>query len=201
MIKIEYIIKNKNAIDEVAKQLKTQDIEYLINLLNEKNNEVRYTAFLLLQSRSQMFSDVYKYWQDFCKKLSNSNSYQRSIGIMLIAENNRWDDQNKFEDIIDIYLSHCEDEKFITARQTIQSINKWIMYKKGLLSLVVRKLISIDISKYKDSQGKLLLVDIIRVLSEIQKIQPTNDIVEYIDNAIKGEYLNNKDIKEIEKLF
>ncbi len=75
------------------------------------------------------------------------------------------------------------------------------MYKKGLLSLVVRKLISIDISKYKDSQRKLILVDIIRVLSEIQKIQPTNDIMEYIDNAIKCEYLNNKDIKEIQKLF
>ncbi|NFE82325.1 winged helix-turn-helix transcriptional regulator [Clostridium sporogenes] len=95
----------------------------------------------------------------------------------------------------------CEDEKFITARQTILSINKWIMYKKGLLSLAVRKLISIDISKYKDSQGKLLLLDIISVLSQIQKIQPTNDVVEYIDNAIKGEYLNNKDINEIEKLF
>ncbi|MCR1974772.1 hypothetical protein NSA52_11635 [Clostridium sporogenes] len=201
MIKIEYLIENKNTIDEVAKQLNTKDIEYLINLLNEKNNEVRYTAFLLLQSRSQMFSDVYKYWKDFCQKLSNSNSYQRSIGIMLIAENNRWDDQNKFEDIIDIYLSHCEDEKFITAGQTIQSINKWIMYKKGLLSLVVRKLISIDISRYKDSQGKLILLDIINVLSEIQKIQPTNDIMEYIDNVIKGEYLNNKDINEIEKLF
>ncbi|MCW6079439.1 hypothetical protein [Clostridium sporogenes] len=91
----------------------------------------------------------------------------------------------------------CEDEKFITATQTIQSINKWIMYKKGLLSLVVCKLISIDISKYKDSQGKLILLDIISVLSQIQKIQPTNDVVEYIDNAIKGEYLNNKDINEI----
>ncbi len=105
MIKIEYLIENKNTIDESANQLNTNDIEYLINLLNEKNNEVRYTAFLVLQSRSQMFSDVYKYWQDFCKKLSNSNSYQRSIGIMFIAENNRWDDQNKFEDIIDMYLS------------------------------------------------------------------------------------------------
>ncbi len=75
------------------------------------------------------------------------------------------------------------------------------MYKKGLLSLVVRKLISIDISKYKDNQGKLILLDIISVLSQIQKIQPTNDIVEYINNAIRGECLNKKDIKEIEKLF
>ncbi len=67
MIKIEYLIENKNTIDEVAKQLNTNDIEYLINLLNEKNNEVRYTAFLVLQSSSQMFSDIYKYWKDFAK--------------------------------------------------------------------------------------------------------------------------------------
>ncbi len=68
MIKIEYLIENKNTIDEVAKQLNTNDIEYLINLLNEKKYEVRYTAFLVLQSSSQMFSDVYKYWKDFLQK-------------------------------------------------------------------------------------------------------------------------------------
>ncbi len=36
MIKIEYLIENKNTIDESANQLNTNDIEYLINLLNEK---------------------------------------------------------------------------------------------------------------------------------------------------------------------
>nr|WP_207714663.1 hypothetical protein [Clostridium tetanomorphum] len=181
--------------------MESDDIKYLISLLNEKKDKIRYTAFLVLQSRSKLYSDVYTYWEDFSQKLNSSNSYQRSIGIMLIAENIRWDEQNKFEEIADIYLSNCDDEKFITARQTIQSISKWILYKKSLLPLVINKLISIDISKRKDSQQKLLLLDIIAILSEIHKIQPSSDILEYVFGVTTGGILDSKAIKQVKKLF
>jgi len=141
MITIEILLKNKNQIGEVSKQLETEDIKFLVNLLDEKNEEIRYAAFLALQSRSEYSPDVYTYWDDFSQKLSSSNSYQRSIGIMLLAENVRWDNQNKFEGLAESYLYHCEDEKFITSRQTIQSINKWISYKENLLPAVMQRYI------------------------------------------------------------
>lgn len=201
MITIEFLLDNKNQVGEVSKQLETVDIKFLVNLLNEKNDEIRYAAFLALQSRSEFASDVYNYWDDFSQKLSSSNSYQRSIGIMLIAENVRWDKQNKFEGIAENYLSHCDDEKFITSRQTIQSISKWISYKENLFPAVINKLISMNILKYKESQRKLLLMDILNVLSQIQKIKPCKDIEKYVNDAVTGSILDKKAVKQVEKLF
>ena len=49
---------------------------------------------LLLQGRSLEFEDVYPYWDVLVEKLGSANSYQRSLRLMLIAENVRWDHCN-----------------------------------------------------------------------------------------------------------
>jgi hypothetical protein len=56
-----------------------------------KDDTFRYKCFLLLQGRSEKYPDVYPYWELFVQKLDSTNSYQRSLGLMLIAENVRWD--------------------------------------------------------------------------------------------------------------
>ncbi|MDV3429291.1 MAG: hypothetical protein LIR50_20080 [Bacillota bacterium] len=201
MLTIDFLLKNKNQIGEVSKQLEMDDIKFLVNLLNEKNDEIRYAAFLALQSRSEYSPDVYTYWDDLSERLGSSNSYQRSIGIMLIAENVRWDKQNKFDELAESYLSHCDDEKFITSRQTIQSINKWISYKENLFQAVMQKLMSIGISKYKETQRKLLQMDILNVLSQIQKIKPCNAIEKYVKVVVTGSILDKKAVKQVQKLF
>lgn len=49
--------------------------------------------------------DVYPFWDTFRAKLNSDNSYQRSIGIMLIAENTRWDTRDHILQTIDAYLN------------------------------------------------------------------------------------------------
>lgn len=58
-----------------------------------------------------------------------------------------------------------------------------------------------DILKYKESQRKLLLMDILNVLSQIQKIKPCNDIEKYLIDAVTGGILDKKAVKQVEKLF
>jgi hypothetical protein len=94
-----------------------------------KDDNIRYQAFLILQSRSIFFNDVYSFWDTFRDKLKSDNSYKRSIGLMLIAENVRWDEQNRMEDTIDEYLKLLNDEKPITIRQCIQSLGKVAQFK------------------------------------------------------------------------
>lgn len=69
---------------------------------------------------------VYTYWDIFREKLKSDNSYQRSIGLMLIADNARWDTQNRMEETIYDYLKCLSDEKPITVRQCIRSLVKII---------------------------------------------------------------------------
>ena len=96
----------------------------LVELLNEKDDNLRYHAFLLLQNRSQINSDVYPFWDELVSKFTSTNSYHRSIGLMLIADNVRWDQEGKFEPLLETYLSFVDDEKPITVRQCIQSLVK-----------------------------------------------------------------------------
>ena len=198
---IDQLLSNKDSTGELAKVLDTDDIKMLIGLLNEKDDKLRYAAFLTLQNRSKIYPDVYTYWDTLSSKLTSDNSYWRSIGIMLIAENIKWDTQNKFDDIAEEYLSHCDDEKFITARQTIHSINIWITYKEQLFPMVTEKLTSIDVSTRKNTQRKLLIMDILTVLSQIQKVKPDSIITNYVLHVTTGGYLDAKSINLANKMF
>ena len=133
MITLENIMSiPKCDLQDTSKDLSNSDIPQLVKWLSLKDDDIRYKAFLLLQSRSISFNDVYPFWDAFREKLNNDNSYQRSIGLMLIAENVRWDAENRMEDTIDEYLALLKDEKPITIRQCIQSLGKVAKFKPNL---------------------------------------------------------------------
>ncbi|MCX7614239.1 MAG: hypothetical protein N2Z65_00620 [Clostridiales bacterium] len=201
MLTVEYLLDNKENLNELVSEIREEDIKLLYSLLDEKKDEIRYTAFLALQKRSLLSDDVFSYWDLFCNKMESENSYQRSIGIMLIAENIRWDKENKTEDVIERYLLHCSDEKFITSRQTIQSIKIWLSFKPQLFNRIINTLINIDIKKFKETQQKLILLDIIGVLLKIEKIAPDDKVKDYIVKAMTGNILDKKSVKEIQKVI
>lgn len=200
MITLERLLSiEKNDILQVSKHLNRAELQQLIELLSEKDDKIRYQAFLLLQSRSINFDDIYPYWDIFYEKFKSSNSYERSIGLMLIAENVRWDNKNKFEKIIDEYTLHFNDEKPITVRQCIQSLQKIIPFKTQLHFIIAEKLMAIDILKIKSTMQKLVLLDILEVLTLIRKHQLNDKIESYIFNALRGGILDKKAIMIINK--
>lgn len=201
MLTIDCLCENKHNTKALCANLTADDIGFLISLLNEKNDDIRYAAFLTLQKRSELYPDVYPYWDVFCDKLESSNSYQRSIGIMLIAENVKWDRQNRFSGIFNSYMSHCTDEKFITSRQTIQSILKWIASRPELAEQTAAELVSIDISAFKATQQKLILTDILNVLAEIKQLHASDLIDGYISRAITGGLLDKKSVSSFKRLL
>lgn len=191
----------KNDISEVAKTLNSSELQQLVECLSEKDDKIRYQAFLLLQSRSVCFDDIYPYWDILCKKLNSDNSYQRSIGLMLIAENVRWDNENRFEKIIDEYTAHFNDDKPITIRQCIQSLKSIIPYKKHLHYIIADKIMAVDIPSIKATMQKLVLLDILEILTMIRKHQTNDKIESYIINALSGGVLDKKAIKQVESMM
>ena len=102
-------------------------------------------------------------------KLTSDNSYQRSLGVMLIAENIRWDSERKFAKIIGKYMACCNDEKFITARQTIQGLGTIIQSTDRYNESIKAALTNLQFSQYKDNQRKLLIKDVATTLKFIKK--------------------------------
>lgn len=202
MITIDKLLSyDKEDLAGAAESLYDEDIGQLIKWMGEKDDSIRYNSFLLLQHRSKIHNDVYPYWDTFLEKLSSPNSYQRSIGLMLMAENARWDADGRFDTDIDLFLSFCDDEKPITVRQCVQSLYTVITYKKHLYGKIADKLLSIEIIKRRESQRKILLMDILNVLIGINKQSQNDDIESYISNAMTGEILDKKAKSEVIKLL
>lgn len=111
---------------------------------------------------------------------------------MLIAENTRWDDFGKFEEIADRYLSFCDDEKPVTVRQCIQGLTKIIPYKKSCLTAIADRLIAINLMRRKETQRKILLMDILSVLVPINRLRHDERISRYLQTAMTGGILDNK---------
>ena len=202
MISLESIMLiPKENLKNASRVLNKEGIPQLIEWLNLKDDSIRYQAFLLLQNRSIFFDDVYPYWDTFRNKLKNDNSYQRNIGLMLIAENVKWDRENRMENMIDEYLILLNDERPITIRQCIQALGKIAAAKPGLNDKIASSLISFDIMAVKETMRKSILLDILNVLLIIRKGHKKGEIDTFILYALTGEILDKKSKKQIEALL
>ena len=202
MITLEELVPlEKTAIPEVSKSLEKGDIVQLVEWLEEKDDKIRYNSLLLLQSRSTTSPDVYPFWDIFKDKLKSENSYQRSIGLMLMADNTKWDVENKLDLAINDYLMLIDDEKPITVRQCIQALLKIIPYKKQLCPVMAEKLTAFDISKVRETMQKPVLLDILNVLIEIRKYHKSDDVESYILKALSGGIIDGKTKRMFEKLL
>ncbi len=144
----------KSELLATSKAIQTEDIPQLVEWLSSQDDNIRYQAFLLLQNRSAYFDDVYPFWNTFREKLKSDNSYQRSIGLMLFAENAKWDRENKMEQTIDEYLLSLNDPKPITVRQCIQSLGKIASAKPELCEKIASSLISLNPASVKETMRK-----------------------------------------------
>lgn len=189
---------SESELQEAAEALNKEDIPTLIDQLTSKDDDIRYQAFQILQTRSLLREDVYPYWEIFRNKLNSDNSYHRSIGLMLIARNAKWDTENWMEDTIDAYLSLLNDEKPITIRQCIQALEHIVSAKPVLSEQIAERLISFDLMAVRETMRKSILMDILNILLLIRKERRTDDIENYIIKALSGEILDKKSKKQIE---
>lgn len=197
----ELLLYRKEALCERAEELSAADIGPLVAWLGEQDDALRYPSFLLLMNRAKRHPDVYPYWDVFAEKLGSSNAYQRSIGLQLIAQNARWDTDGRMEAVFDEYLVHCDDEKPMVVRLCIQGLCAVVPYKPQLRRKIADTLMSIDIGARKETQRKLVLLDIISVLAAIREIEPSGVIDGYLMGAIAGGFLDRKACKEVEVLL
>jgi hypothetical protein len=163
----------KTKISQTAKNLSANDVKFLVETLAEKDDKLRYNAFLLLQENSHQSQLVYLYWDKLEQKLESDNSYQRSIGLMLIAANVQWDKEGKFGKTISKYLNCCLDEKFITARQATQGLAEIIKATEEYNEKIKQKLEGISLTKYPENQQRLLTKDVANILKLIKQTKNT----------------------------
>lgn len=146
-----------------------QHIEELVHQLRSPNNKEAYTALKSLEETSASSNAVYVYIDTFIEMIRDSNSYVRTRGLVLIACNAKWDEEEKIEGILEEYLSHATDEKPITARQCVKSLAVIGEAKPNLVPVIIASLRNSDLSRYPDTMRPLVQKDIVDVLLALEQ--------------------------------
>ena len=110
-------------------------------------------------SESQDTDKWYEYYDDFASLLNHPKSLVRNRVLYILAANAQWDDENRFDAILDDYLTHVTDEKPITARQCIKALAQVGKAKPQYIEKIMDYLHSTDLTKYKDSMHPLIEKD------------------------------------------
>ena len=117
-------------------------------------------------SESQDTDEWYEYFNTFASLLNHPKSFVRNRVLHILAANAQWDDENRFDAILDDYLAHVTDEKPITSRQCIKALAQVGKAKPQYIPRIIRYFHSADLSKYKDSMRPLIEQD----MAETEKI-------------------------------
>jgi hypothetical protein len=201
MIKLEDLLSIEvGQIPEVAAGLQPDEIAKLVDWLSLKDDKLRYRAFLLLKEKSRMDSHVYPYWDILQLKLQSENSYQRSLGVMLIAENVQWDTAGKMQNTLSEYLQVLQDPKPVTIRQCIQSLGLMVQRQSQYAKTIAEALLKYDMMSVRESMRKLILTDIYTLI-KIQRLEKNERISSFITTALTGEILDKKSKQVIMKLM
>lgn len=190
------LITPDNAM-EYAKTLSADDMPMLVARLDSAEDKIRYPAFLLLRARSAIANDVYPFWDVLDGKLASENSYQRSLGAMLLAANARHDSANRMQETLPRYLTLLTDPKPITVRQCAQALPEILAAKPELAEQIGNALMAVDLLSFKDTMRKLILSDFLDTLYLVRESISSEALEQYFFSALSGSILDEKAKKQL----
>ncbi len=151
------------------------EIQTWVSQLDLKEDTVRYEAFThLLDLTESKVGWVYEVWDTLVEKLTNPNSYQRNIAVKLLCNLSQSDSESRLVSVLDPLLRCSHDEKFITSRQTLQSLWKPAYFEPDLREKIVNHLIMRFGECESENHANLLRQDILQSLFTLADL--THDV-------------------------
>lgn len=148
--------------------------ESVVKNLTSKNDKFACAYADKIISESKETDEWYKYFDEFAALLEHPKSLVRNRALYILAANAQWDEENRFDLVIDDYLTHITDEKPITARQCIKALVQVGLAKTQYIPRILVSLSNTDLSKYKDSMRPLIEKDIaetIKILTDAKGVK------------------------------
>jgi hypothetical protein len=170
--------------------------------LESKDDKVRYPAFKTLLNLTEVKVDwVYVKWYELLEKLESENSYQRSIGFMLLANLSKSDTDNRMEQSLKRLIELFDDEKFITSRQCIQNVWKIALGNKAFKLWILDELNKTYYENvHNKNHGNLIKQDVLFSMNKIYQSEKDPKVLAQMNDLIDAE-LDSKFVKVLEKII
>jgi hypothetical protein len=108
-----------------------------LNNLQSEDKDLQYAAFIyILEVTEKPVDWAYAVWDALLARLSDKDNHQRAIAAQILANLASSDPQNRMLRDFAALLAVTRDERFVTARHTLQSI-----WKVGRAGKVQQKLV------------------------------------------------------------
>ena len=137
--------------------------------LTSKDDKYAYAIADKIISESQDSDEWYEYFDDFASLLNHPKSLVRNRVLYILAANAQWDDENRFDAILDDYLAHITDEKPITARQCIKALAQVGKAKPQYIPRIIDCFHSANLLVYRDSMRPLIERDMVETENALRK--------------------------------
>ena len=168
--------------------MKSKGIDIYIDNLGSKDDNIRYNALQeILKITEQPVEWFEEYYKIFVDKLDSDNSYQRSIGMMVLCNLVKNESKNEYKEILPKIMKLVDDEKFITERQYLQNIWKIAVHESKYKVKIVKQL-EIEYGECeKKKHYNLLRLDIIVSMYNISKKENDKELLDRIKRLIEKE--------------
>lgn len=153
------------------RSLTRNELNSVLDLLQEKDDDVAYAATKRIAAESESSDKFYKYIPEFAKLLGHKKSYVRIRALILCCSQARWDNAGIIAKYLPQILPLIHDEKPTVVRQSLNALKEVVEFRPELCEMIEYELGKIDISGYKDSMIPLIKKDIAELRELIEEKQ------------------------------
>jgi len=137
----------------------------------------RYASFqYLIKITDQPVDWAYEIWDNVLLMLRDKNNHRRAIAAQLLSNLSKSDAKNRILKDIDELIKVTKDEKFVTARHSLQSLWKIAVAKKEFKKKVTDLLVMRFNECVTEKNCTLIRYDIIEVFRKIYDQLPDEKV-------------------------
>ena len=138
------------------------------NNLRSNDGDARYTAYTaLLAMTDQPVDWSYEVWDELLANLRHADNHQRTIAVQLLCNLARSDPEQRMLRDVDALFAVTKDERFVTARHSLQAIWKVALAGPRHQQLVVEQLTGRFRDSVTEKNATLIRYDIVEDLRKI----------------------------------
>lgn len=145
------------------------DRDYLLHLLEDKDNSVAFKALQELETLSDTDDALYPHINKFISMIASEKYVIRVRGFRLLCKQAKWDRDNVIDRNLDSALNILGDGKPTAVRQALAALPELVLHKRELRGQIKQRLLEIDFMRYRDSMQGLIAKDIEAVLRILEE--------------------------------